>query len=576
MQRPRGDTGDDRAWCDVAEDDRARADDGSGSDRHVREDDCAGADRGLVADANAPAELRTREDDGARPDDAIVLNARAGVDEDTVGELRLRADVREREDLHGAAERRRCIAHGCFVEEVRQFEAGGRCALHDRRSAAALAEADEQGLDTFASQLCELLARADHAQVADRARAVFGKVVDQPDQLELLHQGGELRDHFGLTIGARAVDDRLHGVQCYDFRRVAVTPQHVGYRPEGTSTDSPRHIDMARVVLGLPMYGSERSIGDVLESLLALDYDDYAVVALDDCSLDRTLEIAQSYATRDERLVVEGNPQRLGMIGNWNRVLERAYALFPELEYYAWTSDNDLRDPAWISTLVHELEADPAAALAYSRFGMIENGEKIVRSRSKWVFDTRGITSPRRRFVATMEGVRAGPTMYGLHRRSTLERAGNVPPVLLSDFVFLSHLSLYGQFVQAEEVLWYRDRHQMTGSSTRRQRAALFAEPPFLTYLPVPFQHAIWLFRHMVIEGRRPPGVSRVAAASLSVAYLANWASRLGRRGWNRVEKRRRKGVKRRRKRVERLKRRVLQTPVGYRVWRAVRSRVRR
>jgi glycosyltransferase involved in cell wall biosynthesis len=323
------------------------------------------------------------------------------------------------------------------------------------------------------------------------------------------------------------------------------------------------------------MYGGERSIAAVLESLLALDHDDYAIVAIDDCSPDATLEIARRCAEADPRLVVEANPVRLGMIGNWNRVLERAYALFPELEYFAWASDNDLREPSWISTLVRELESEPGAALAYSRFGMIEDGEKVVRKRTKWVFETRGIASPVRRFAATMGGVRAGPTMYGLHRRSTLERAGNVPPVLLSDFAFLSHLSLYGTFLQAEEVLWYRDRRQMTGSSPRRQRAALFAEPSPLTYLPVPLQHAVWLFRSMVLEDRRPPAVSRPGAALLSVYYLVNWCLRLARRGEHQLEKRRRKLARRNRKRVDRLKRRVLRTSLGNRAWQLVRSRIR-
>ena len=332
---------------------------------------------------------------------------------------------------------------------------------------------------------------------------------------------------------------------------------------------------MARVVLGLPMYASERSIADVLDSLLALDHEDFAIVAVDDRSPDSTLEIARRYAAHDPRLVVEANPQRLGMIGNWNRALERAYELFPEFEYFAWVSDNDLRDPAWISVLVSELEREPEAVLAYSRFGMIENGEKVDTARSRWIFETRGMSSPHRRFVAAMEGMRAGPTMYGLHRRRTLDRIGNVPSVLLSDFVFLSQLALHGTFVQAPQVLWYRDRRQMTGSSPRRQRAALFAEPPLLTYLPVPFQHTIWLVRHVAIDGRRPLGLSRAAALWLSFRYFANWWSRLARRGGTIVDRRRRKLAKRNRKRYALFKGRVLQTWLGERAWRVLRNVVR-
>jgi glycosyltransferase involved in cell wall biosynthesis len=316
------------------------------------------------------------------------------------------------------------------------------------------------------------------------------------------------------------------------------------------AADEPRPpplLVVARVVLGFPMYGSEEFVDDVLDSLLAQDFEDLAIVALDDCSPDRTLEIAQKHAARDPRLIVEANPSRLGMIGNWNRALERAYELFPEFEFFAWASDNDLREPAWVSTLVREHEENPGAVLAYSRFGTFKDGEKLAPARAKWLFETRGIASRHKRFVATMDGMRAGPIMYGLHRRGSLDQAGNVPQALLSDFIFLSYLSLYGPFLQAPEVLWYRDLRRTTGSSTRKQRAALFAgDPPAMTYLPVWLQHSAWLIRTMVIVERRPADLSRGGALLFSLAYTANWWTRLTARGPGLIRKRYVRPVRRR------------------------------
>ena len=296
---------------------------------------------------------------------------------------------------------------------------------------------------------------------------------------------------------------------------------------------------MARLVFGLPMYRSEATLGAVLESLLGQDFGDLAVVATDDASPDGTLAVARRFAERDPRLIVEANPKRLGMIGNWNRTLAIARERFPEFEYFAFASDNDLRDPEWASTLVRELEAEPGAVIAYSRFGVIgEDGEKTVPEHNKWLFETRGIASVRRRFVATLEGLRAGPIMYGLHRRGTLDAVVDVQSTLLSDVLFLSHLSLYGAFVQAPETLWYRDRRQMTGAVTSVQRAALFADPPPLTYRPVPVQHAYWLFERLVVEGRRPPGLGAAGGLAVPLVYLANWGWRLLRRRRRRVKKR--------------------------------------
>jgi glycosyltransferase involved in cell wall biosynthesis len=319
-----------------------------------------------------------------------------------------------------------------------------------------------------------------------------------------------------------------------------------------------------QVVLGLPIYGSESFIGDALESLLALDYENFAIVAIDDCSPDSTLEIARSYAASDPRLVVEANVERLGMIGNWNRVLARTYELYPAFDYFAWASDNDVRETRWISSLVEALESDPRAALAYSRFGTLAEGEKVVPDGPKWLFETTEIADPLQRLDAATKGMRAGPTMYGLHRRRTLDRIGDVPPVLLSDFVFLSCLSLYGTFLQVPEVLWFRDLRQVTGGSMRRQRAALFSDPPARTYLPVSLQHTLWLFDKLVVRGEQPSGMGRLTALRVPLFYQFDWCRRLAIR--SRKLFRRRIGKLLRIARKFTLTRRLLATPIGKRM----------
>jgi glycosyltransferase involved in cell wall biosynthesis len=323
---------------------------------------------------------------------------------------------------------------------------------------------------------------------------------------------------------------------------------------------------MARAVLGLPTYNSEGFVAEVIESLLALRYDDFAIVAVDDCSSDSTCEITCSYADKDDRLAAERNLTRLGMIGNWNRALARAYELHPGFEYFAFASDNDLRHPGWLAALTEALEAEPSAAIAYSRFGTTG---ATVAEKSRWLFDTRGVEDPLARQRATTELVRAGPVMYGLHRRATLERAGDVPEVLLSDVLFLSHLALYGTFVQTSEVLWFRGERR-TGWSPSRQRRALFANPPPSAFLPVSLQHSLWLIRNMVMGTLRPVGMSRATALFVSVRYLADWHRRHVRRTLAAQAKRRKKRKKVRARRRKRYRQVVAQvvakarhTPVG-------------
>jgi glycosyltransferase involved in cell wall biosynthesis len=294
---------------------------------------------------------------------------------------------------------------------------------------------------------------------------------------------------------------------------------------------------MARAVFGLPMYRSETLVGDVLETLLGQDFADFAIVAIDDGSEDGTLEVARRYAARDSRMTVESNPKRLGMISTWNRVLERARELHPEFEFFAFTSDNDAREPTWLSSLIRLLEQYPSAALAYSRFGVVKDGTRIPAP-EKWLFDTRDMADPVERHRA-FEGTYAGALMYGLHRRSTLDEAGVVPSVLFSDILFLSHLALFGTFVQHPDVLWYRGERR-TGSNRRRQRAALFGtRPPLTTFLPVSIQHGGWLARSMVLGNLRPDSIGRGQAVAIAARYWARWISRLYLEPWTAPQRRR-------------------------------------
>ena len=54
----------------------------------------------------------------------------------------------------------------------------------------------------------------------------------------------------------------------------------------------------------LPIYQVEDYIGECLESILHQTYSNFEVILLIDGSKDRSIEIAQEYANRDERFKV--------------------------------------------------------------------------------------------------------------------------------------------------------------------------------------------------------------------------------------------------------------------------------
>jgi len=48
----------------------------------------------------------------------------------------------------------------------------------------------------------------------------------------------------------------------------------------------------------IPMYNTEKYIGECLDSILAQTFTDYEIIVVDDCSKDNSTQIVESYAEK--------------------------------------------------------------------------------------------------------------------------------------------------------------------------------------------------------------------------------------------------------------------------------------
>ena len=71
-------------------------------------------------------------------------------------------------------------------------------------------------------------------------------------------------------------------------------------------------------------YNREKYIEEAILSVANSTYANFELIILDDCSIDRTLEIAQEYQTRDPRIKVYSNQQNLGDYPNRNKAASYA------------------------------------------------------------------------------------------------------------------------------------------------------------------------------------------------------------------------------------------------------------
>ena len=104
-------------------------------------------------------------------------------------------------------------------------------------------------------------------------------------------------------------------------------------------------------------YNREQYIAEAIESVLAQTLTDFELIIVDDCSKDRTVEIARQY-TSDRRVSVYVNAQTLRQFPNRNRAAELATG-----QYLKYVDSDDLIYPHCLQVMVYYMEQIPDAGL---------------------------------------------------------------------------------------------------------------------------------------------------------------------------------------------------------------------
>lgn len=129
----------------------------------------------------------------------------------------------------------------------------------------------------------------------------------------------------------------------------------------------------ARVSVVTPVYNGDKHIATCIESILAQTYSNFEYTIVNNCSTDRTLEIATEYSRRDPRIRVISNPALLNVVESHNRAFEVAP---PDNEYIKCVDADDWLFPTCLAEMV-------ALADAYPTIGMVTS-YVLVGSRIGW------------------------------------------------------------------------------------------------------------------------------------------------------------------------------------------------
>nr|MDQ6904714.1 glycosyltransferase family 2 protein [Bacteroidota bacterium] len=119
-------------------------------------------------------------------------------------------------------------------------------------------------------------------------------------------------------------------------------------------------------------YNREKYIAEAIASVLSSTYQNFELIIVDDCSIDKTAEIANKFASTDDRVSVYINEKNLGDYPNRNKAA--GYAKGKYIKYC--DSDDKLFD--WtLGYCVEMMEKYPEAGMAILKLDKNLNKELV-------------------------------------------------------------------------------------------------------------------------------------------------------------------------------------------------------
>ena len=117
------------------------------------------------------------------------------------------------------------------------------------------------------------------------------------------------------------------------------------------------------VSIGIPVYNGEEFLHDALSSIQNQTYKNWECNIVNNCSTDRTQEIAEEFVKADKRFKLHNYKEFLPIIQNWNRI---SLHIKPDAEYLKVIQADDLIDPCHLEEMIKVMEQFPTTGMVSS------------------------------------------------------------------------------------------------------------------------------------------------------------------------------------------------------------------
>ena len=213
----------------------------------------------------------------------------------------------------------------------------------------------------------------------------------------------------------------------------------------------------------MPVYNGEKFLRNRLNSILNQSFSDFELIISDNASTDDTPKICEEYAKTDKRIRYIRQQKNMGVIWNFNFVLQQA-----KNDYFVWVAVDDIWNEEFLENLVPILQNFSNVVCSASKANTHNTQAYDIKDNSTDMFFRKLIWKLRHSLkhstIITINGsyehkVRtflkksSMQTMYGLFRTETLRRSMITQPFVGIDHAILLNVLKYGDISVNEKKL---------------------------------------------------------------------------------------------------------------------------
>ncbi len=188
-----------------------------------------------------------------------------------------------------------------------------------------------------------------------------------------------------------------------------------------------------KVSVILPSYNGEKYIKESIQSVIDQSFQDWELIIVNDCSQDKTLEIANSFAEKDGRIIVISNESNRRLPSSLNIGFARARGT-----YLTWTSDDNIYKNNALEKMCNYLDANPDTDMVAMDMDIIDENGNLVDVFSKYFTFKRTVEY-------LMHGCNVGAAF--MYRRTIADKVGeyDTSTFCAEDYDYWCRIALKGK-----------------------------------------------------------------------------------------------------------------------------------